>query len=120
MAKRAPVKSVEVPTVADLLNLRNRCRYGLGKLLMMHFPSDTPFVCGGSVWEEGDTGELLIRLDDAPSSGTVPAKECFLLEPWPVVCCKPDRRLPVEYLRAKKVIYQAAAHLRKRAGNPKG
>jgi hypothetical protein len=89
------------------------CRYGLAGVRMLHLPSAHEFYCTGSEWgpdeillvfadeerwmswEDPVPDYLgLVRLSDVcPDRNRprmkLPATECVLLSPWPVVCCEP-------------------------------
>lgn len=90
--------------VWDQCLIRDRCRYGLTGVSMRHVPSDRIFTCGGSEWgadevlfvfmsegpepEYDDLGMICladIRMDSL--SEKVPALECVLSSPWPIICC---------------------------------
>jgi hypothetical protein len=112
-----------VPTVQELLELRNNCRVKLAGRRMRHVPTSREFRCYASEWIDGsdplrlkiylppdppyeDVSQVIGRVRfvdmcdiprDRPEPEWVPPSECILLEEWPVACCEPSRRFPVEF-----------------------
>jgi hypothetical protein len=89
-ARRPPTRRIEPETVADALERRRNCRFGLGGLCMRHVPSAREFVCEGSVWSPEST--LLLYATDGRRRVKIRAEECILLSAWPIVCCRPRPR----------------------------
>lgn len=103
-------------TVAEELELRNNCRFGLTGVRMRHEPTGREFECHGSEWDANtrllvyataghydpgfepqpdDLGIICaadIDLGKYHPPEKLRAEDCALLSRWPVVCCRPRRR----------------------------
>lgn len=69
---------------------RNWCRNGLGGVDLRHVPTGERFECRGSVW---GPDSMLLVYSWTDRSAKYRADECVLMSRWPVVCCRPTRKV---------------------------
>jgi hypothetical protein len=81
-------------TIADELENRRRCCYGLAGVAVA--VDDEPGAVAVSATRWGDGGVLELALADGR---VVPAPRLSLRSPWPVVCCRPLTSNPWNQIR---------------------
>jgi hypothetical protein len=71
-------------TVAEELENRGRCCYGLGGVMVAVDDSGAEAAVASTRWGPGGVLELTLA-----DGRTFPADRLSLRSPWPVVCCEP-------------------------------